>query len=529
MEDNKLYYWNKDDNKLVDLYYNTNDNIWEKKYSFYSITHTLKQEPVVESNSKIYYKGNNNKLYNFYKSNGTWYNAQIDGSQQIIDKYFLTDYVGFSQIVYTDMNRRLKHFIWLGSWTNDFMLDPTDAGKKANDNLIVKDDFIFYEGRKSILGVWWRDKYLWVGDKTFGTGLVSHKFPNKLYTQGTSFDIKNFECTPDGHKVFYITENHQLRYHEYNTVSKTWLEDIIINDGIQNVYDNLVVTHNGNKVFYTNASGHIFNFYKQGGIWHNSIINWNNTVDINKVNHLSYDAVNERLYFTTTYINPSLAPTVTNGVIQYFEWSTIDSQWHYRQITIADNNTNNDNKKGRVYENVQILDNGDVLYNDQEHNGYIISEPEVCEHLVYNNNTHIRGIGTNKTDTDNITLNFLDEDEMEAEQIPGTGTMLESGTYYIIYDEDYEQISTIESLYPNTTTGKFTIIFLDSALIYDNDINRTIKIIKPYTDNIIDEKIIPASEKSVTFDISNAPEGNYSIVVTENSGSVDSSVLIKIN
>lgn len=76
---------------------------------------------------------------------------------------------------------------------------------------------------------------------------------------------------------------------------------------------------------------------------------------------------------------------------------------------------------------------------------------------------------------------------------------------------------------------KYKLEFLDEALISDGNVTRIIKIVKPFDEVIISEKIISASEKRINFDISAAPEGNYSIIVLEENGTMDSRVLIKVN
>ncbi len=538
---NKIYYRNYVD-ELSSVFYNTNNTRWEDEEIFNSFNQKIKGDPLIESSSKIYYKDNQNKIKNFYKSSGNWYNAYIDNSQKIKDQFVPTKFGTIGEIIFTDLNRRIKHFYWNGSsWSNQFLFNSNEAGRKANDNFIVTDDLMAYEGRKQIWPYWFRDKYLWVvrkGIDAYGNPYFEkHKFPNKIYTQGTHTKIENFAISEDEKKIFYITENNQLKYHKYNSNTGYWHEDIEVDDYFYNVYDNLEVANNGNQVFYTDNTGHVHNFYKSGGVWYNNTINWNNSLDKDDINLLKYDETTQRLYFTTEYTNPgNLNGWTANGVIRYFEWSSITNTWDYKPIIISNNAAGNTEHEGRVKSQIQLLANGEAIYVDQENNLHKIYKPALCNELIYDSNTFVYGLGTNKTDSENVIENFLDnpnftskiggvEKELSPLKVP---TDFNKKKYVASHYDSRGGYRVIESVYPNTTSGVFTIAIKDEALIQNSTAERKVSIVEPITNIVVAQKNINVGQKYINFDIGTDPDGEYGIVIEE-LGNVDSKMLIKGN
>lgn len=265
--------------------------------------------------------------------------------------------------------------------------------------------------------------------------------------------------------------------------------------------------------------------------------NWNNSLDKDDINLLKYDETTQRLYFTTEYTNPgNLNGWTANGVIRYFEWSSITNTWDYKPIIISNNAAGNTEHEGRVKSQIQLLANGEAIYVDQENNLHKIYKPALCNELIYDSNTFVYGLGTNKTDSENVIENFLDnpnftskiggvEKELSPLKVP---TDFNKKKYVASHYDSRGGYRVIESVYPNTTSGVFTIAIKDEALIQNSTAERKVSIVEPITNIVVAQKNINVGQKYINFDIGTDPDGEYGIVIEE-LGNVDSKMLIKGN
>jgi len=120
-----------------------------------------------------------------------------------------------------------------------------------------------------------------------------------------------------------------------------------------------------------------------------------------------------------------------------------------------------------------------------------------------------------------------------SENFSGSGIIVDPDTIpgfntnYYFSEPNIDSLRFIESVYPNTTTGSFTIELNDSVLV--NDKIRVVKIVNPITNVVIDKKTISGNQKNVNFDIGVEASGNYGIKVIEENRKVSSEVLIKVD
>lgn len=369
-----VFYQSKQ-NEILQIAKDKTTNEWKKEKAFKSAQIDIRQDYIIGDFSGFYYLGKQKKIYHIYDTKESWVSKPIAESLRVKGPFKLgiSDYRK-PEIIYLAKNNTLNKLKKDNkTWTNKALYK---AKLKTKNNFIVENNKVLFEHKNQLNIINSLDDL-----HTFSYSILDFKNNKKN---------KIFGLNKEANKIFYIDQYGKIRSHDFNELNNLWDENKALNLDIANAYDNLIVAENGNQLFYTDINGLIYSLTLNKTNWENKVLDKNIKIDT-KHSVLAYDEVNKRLFFTSSYRNPTVFKRKTDGVIAYFEKNKKDNQWNYRKVLVLDNEANNEKKLGRVLENIHISENGTVFYVGKDKNIYAIYEPKKAHDIEYKDNTYVNG------------------------------------------------------------------------------------------------------------------------------------------
>jgi hypothetical protein len=265
-------------------------DIWNGDTTFLTLTPLIQgntgsyqiiETAISPSGKNIYCLGDDNRLYNYWKSGQTWRRGELSANVTNVGGSLIVNDKG--HIYYRGTDKRIHKFYYDNGWKNVQLISNAPANINGEIFFSNSGNNIFYKGTDN------RMYNYWYGGGSWNVAPLDYNVTN---VEGS------ITVHSDG-KLFYRGMDNKIHYFHYDN---GWKNVTLIPNAPNNVHGNFVIADHGRNIFYRDFGGQMQNYWKDGSVWKHDLLssgtsaNPHENIKIDKFNRTYYKGSDNQIH-----------------------------------------------------------------------------------------------------------------------------------------------------------------------------------------------------------------------------------------